>query len=500
VAAGSGQGSEIIATSPLHDERVNPSSPSIPHLSPTMSYTMEAQGVVRPTGTQWERQCLQLEEELQRERAEWRQQARAFEDQIRVATSGCLEQDEACKGLRKKLHDEEKSASAARSSGAEALKELAVEAEAAESGSESAARWQQEALECSVELVHAQNKKEEATRRAENASKRASEAERQRRDLAAQAGTKGAQALRSEYDDMRKRMKRMVSRGEKMLAEEARLQQAISEETEYSAAQTRTAKLEKAEADRVREASKNLRRTLQEKLDLTEKELEDARQARHDAQEHLCREQRQRIDEARRHRHLGADRQLFKSEVEELRDQLRWTEAALVQHGLAARSGDRPSLRTKLAAPAKEDVLPATGEALSSRLNNPTRLPAQTRASSYDAAGASRARMAANMADAQVADSPSASQQVVESCNIADNIGASKHSNTAESKEAEADKPPDDGELRAGLNDAGARLMDVIARAKKRADQRRILSGTANEVRVKAKALEKLLFEDVAVS
>merc|ERR1711937_987628 len=87
VAAGSGQGSEIIATSPLHDERVNPSSPSIPHLSPAMSYTMEAQGVVRPTGTQWERQCLQLEEELQRERAEWRQQARAFEDQIRVATS-----------------------------------------------------------------------------------------------------------------------------------------------------------------------------------------------------------------------------------------------------------------------------------------------------------------------------------------------------------------------------------------------------------------------------
>merc|ERR1712232_1492851 len=45
-------------------------------------------------------------------------------------------------------------------------------------------------------------------------------------------------------------------------------------------------------------------------------------------------------------------------------------------------------------------------------------------------------------------------------------------------------------------NNAGARLMEVIARAKERANQRRLLSGTAEEVRAKARALEELLSKD----
>lgn len=62
---------------------------------------------------------------------------------------------------------------------------------------------------------------------------------------------------------------------------------------------------------------------------------------------------------------------------------------------------------------------------------------------------------------------------------------------------------PADEELRPGgglgPNNAGARLMEIIARAKKQSDQRRLLSGTAEEVRAKAKALEDLLSKEIAI-
>lgn len=47
-------------------------------------------------------------------------------------------------------------------------------------------------------------------------------------------------------------------------------------------------------------------------------------------------------------------------------------------------------------------------------------------------------------------------------------------------------------------NNASARLFEVIEKAKVRADQRRLLSGAAEEVKVKAQALEELLECDVA--
>lgn len=48
-------------------------------------------------------------------------------------------------------------------------------------------------------------------------------------------------------------------------------------------------------------------------------------------------------------------------------------------------------------------------------------------------------------------------------------------------------------------NSASQRLFDVIEKAKERADQRRLLSGAAEEVKVKAQALEELLANDVGL-
>lgn len=540
-------------------------SAEVAPVSPTRSYTMEAQGVVRPTPAC--RKCAGLEadvvaartkgdEDIERARAEWRRQALTYEEETRRSRVQYATEEQALLGVRAKLRAEEAATAIAVESAAKALRELATETFAAQGAS----RWQQEAVESAVQLMEAENQREEASRRLDKVRKVVAEVERQKRDLLKQTGAHENARLRtelvevaSERDDLKKRLKALVPHAKNIQSEEVRWQEIANAEEMMSVENAKSAMAEKAEAERMRDVAKTLRRNLQGQIDNARGELEDARRSRHNAQEDLTREQQHRLDDARRHRGTKAESQSLKEEAEALRDQLRMTEMAFFQQmgeeKLDARA--TPSSPTRHYAVANNRERLSTGQAhlsladarFAARRGNPhtvaraTSLDSSRRASrgaSPSGATSSRPSGALPSDDGVAPRSPQDAPRSIAGA-IADELGsplaqaalknqvafeerdrgsgdnitdgAAGGTTPRQAAEPKAPVPTQEKPRHGGgnylpaptYNSAGARLMEAIAKAKERADARRLLSGTAEDVRAKARALEELLTRDMAI-
>merc|ERR1712226_576364 len=91
--------------------------------------------------------------------------------------------------------------------------------------------------------------------------------------------------------------------------EEVKLQEFSREESAMYATHSRLAKQEAAEAHRMRDSANKMRRSMQGQLDAATSEFVEAQQARRDASQELAKEQRSRLDEARRLRGANMEKQ-----------------------------------------------------------------------------------------------------------------------------------------------------------------------------------------------
>lgn len=325
-------------------------------------------------------------------------------------------------------------------------------AEAALAGG--AARWQQLALEASAQLAEAEGQREACQGRAAQARRRAAEAERQRRELEKRGAPRELarlreelQALAGERDALGRRAERLAPCLQAARSEEAELRRLLVDEAQAATEEARAAQQESAEVARLREYAGRARRGLQSQLEAAGAEARDAQGQRRAAQLELSREQRQRLDELRRHRAMAADREKVKTELEQLRHRLMWAETAL---------------QTRMEEPAS-----TAGRSQRSSASHDRQLGSSTESKSRG-----HLHVAACIADQGLMLSPGS-----EGLALLD-----EHESMVEPEPA---------------REAGTRLFEMIERAKQRADQRRLLSGTAEEVRVKAHALEELLAREV---
>jgi len=285
-------------------------------------------------------------DELERQKAEFAERLKESEIEVQRAEAEKADEREQLARARDALQTEKATACLAENLVAELRSELGAEKDAAEG----TAHWQQAALETATQLAEMEQHKEEAMRKLEKARKAANEAERQRRDLSKQSGTQEAQRLRAELDkvtkergDVAKKLKNVVPRVEALQQEESKLQHIALEEAESAQANLRSAKLEHAEVGRIKETAAKMRRGMLSQVETLTSELADSRRHRHDAQQEVTREQRTRLDDARKFRGITLERNQIRAEAEQLREQLRWTEAALMhqaneEKSLAAQS------------------------------------------------------------------------------------------------------------------------------------------------------------------
>merc|ERR1719464_125071 len=101
----------------------------------------------------------------------------------------------------------------------------------------------------------------------------------------------------------------MMPRFQQVREEEAELRQSLTEESQMAASHASLARQESAEVAKAREQTSKLRRTMQGQVEALGGEVQDAHQAKKTIQQELAKEQRQRLDELRRHRVVAADRQ-----------------------------------------------------------------------------------------------------------------------------------------------------------------------------------------------
>lgn len=307
------------------------------------SLTMEPHGVVRPTPAC--RKCLELQTEARTLRAElkkgveaareeWRERHAVMEEEASCEVASHADEDQELTRVKADLLAGQRRVSEAESSLHSAREELQAEIAVAED----AGRWQQKTLEFSVELAEASAQSEEAMRRVDLARRNAAEAERQRRELAKQSGSMEAARLRSELEkaakereDAAKRFRRANKAEEVALEEEAMVLALQSEETEVAAANSKAAARENADLGKVRQSAGKLRRSMLSQLELLRSELADMCTLRGETQAELEKEQRLRVDEAKRFRAIAADKLEARSELERLRSELDSAEVTLKQ-------------------------------------------------------------------------------------------------------------------------------------------------------------------------
>mmetsp|Transcript_12578 Transcript_12578/g.20757 ORF Transcript_12578/g.20757 Transcript_12578/m.20757 type:complete len:814 (-) Transcript_12578:160-2601(-) len=517
----------------------------------TSSYTMEAQGVVRPTDeAQMRRKCLDYEakikalraehaEEMVRERNDRQQQVQALEEKLRRTVAQAAE-DEA--RLRKEIESLQARTSALTAAEA-SIAQLRQELEAEVAVAESASRYQFEASQSKAALGIAEKQREEVKRKFEAAKRQAGEAERQRRDLAKQSGTQEAQRLRVELEtvsneraDLVKKLKKVVPHVHRLQTEESKLQQLLAEQTELAASQGRTAKMESQEASKLKDNVLRQKRSFQGQVSTLNSELEEAKAK-------VKEEQKQRYDENRK-------QQNAKAEIKRLRSELNLTETALQQQAQnaaaaqaayaanhnsvnhhseswaaaqvlrsvspngrsLAQSGPAPGVFVPVlsaTAPGavrsrSSNVVLGAGSAAPSKGKVPTTSQVESMEEVVIVAQDSATQVEQGIdikTDVEVVQdlshnldkSPSPSQEVgaVASSYIAGGLTAGSGEQLLTNGSVIINHAP------LGVaNSASARLFEVIEKAKERADQRRLLSGAAEEVKVKAQALEELLARD----
>lgn len=544
------------------------------------SYTMESQGVVRPTPSC--RRCLEFEakikalraehaEDLARERNERQAQVHALEEKLRRALAQASEEEGRLRKEIEALQAGSGALEAAEASMAELRKRLQSE----EAVAESVSRYQQETVEARSAKNEAEQQRDEAKRRFDGAKRQAAECERQRRDLAKQSGTQEAQRLRGELEaaskeraELVKKLKKVVPHVQALQAEEARLQQRLEEQTDLAAKEGRAAKTESQEMQKVKDSALRQKKSLQSQVGAVNSELEESKGKLKEAQGALAQEQRQRLDENRK-------QQNAKAEIKRLRAELENTETALQQQAQVATAaaaaaaaagangpqhqhwGGDPRLTAAVEQreaaqrgrppPPAAGTGPVPGSFTPVRAGGPAPV-ARARVGAGVASGgsagtggtstSSAARggtmtqwpqdaeadrfqdfSAMDLAAAQglSAFEPGMSEALPSSPGSAsiyqNGVGASRSDSPGEQPwmqvgggfVATPDSPsrygpPGSPIMGSGgvANNASARLFEVIEKAKVRADQRRLLSGAAEEVKVKAQALEELLECDVA--
>lgn len=491
------------------------------------------------------RRCAQLEselillrakfaEELAHERADWQQRLQLCKESMTNAVAAASEaaveshvHQEALQlhQVRRELQSVEMAVSIEEASCKEAQRDLHAETALAEGG----VRWQAESLELCSQLAESEQRRDDAIKRAEKARKQAAEVERQRRELVKQTGTQELQRLRSELEKITKereesvkKLKKLHPRVEAAQEEEARLQQALEEQKQTASLHLQTAKHESAEAGKVREHAKSLRRSLQGQLDALGTELAEARFERQEAAQELSKEQRQRLDESRKHRAVLADRQNIRAEVEELRSRLHAAESSLQmqahQDGLANRHsasmqggmGNRDLLFARALGPGRR---PASSSRSPGRRRTPPRAPpgwnSATSTSPHERVNsreASRGRTPQRLTSRSPNSVPGSAHSTPRSGRGEDSGQTSEtgreelssgacSSTTTTAMEGSTAAPP----RTVAFSGAGERLFAMIERAKERADQRRLLRGAAEEVRSRAHALEELLAKEAMV-
>lgn len=510
------------------------------------SYTMNAHHNLRPTPNC--RRCHDIEarlaalraesaDEMVRERLEKQKQNHLDEEWARKAATERSHDLSDLERMREECKAGEGKASTAEAALAQVRRELETETAAAER----AARWQREALESSTELAEAEKQRDVAKKRVEDARRKANEAERQRRDLSKQAGTQEAQRLRAELEtatkehtDMQKKLRSVLPHVEHMKTEESRLEAMVLEETERQMENRETAKLENMELVKLRESTQRLRRSMQGQLDELKAEVKETRQARADAHSELTKDRRQRLDEDRRHRALVEDHQKAKADLRRLRSDLELTEATVAeQRRLLA---NEPAVSSSSG---RVRVIPQRQPAMTTRTTIGAVSACAVGGQSYGAGGYVEGRApigepqgspwletvtavqagsgkglggesgrSTHLVHATSASATTASA-ASDSCCFEDTPQSDDGDTLEVSAPAFVEEPPclprtvssgnhdDDGSAGGAIagetGSAGARLFQMIERAKERAQHRRLLSGAAEEVKAKARELEELL-------
>lgn len=476
VPAGSGHAAGALRTSPsAATERAEHTNEGLPLLQSECQKCCELEASLAFARAQHAEELDRLRsqhaEELEQERSEWRRRVHLCEEteqrsveRLQEERHRWGEEEEAQAQHSGRLAQEASSVSRLR-------RELAAEAVQAEG----AARWQQLALEASTQLAEAESQREESLDSAAQARKRAVQAERQRRELERRG--KGGEntrlreelrALTDERDALSLRAERLVPLLQAARGEEAKLQQSLTEESQVAAARAFAATEECAEMVRVREQASKARRSLQSELDAITSEIQDAQWQRKHAHQELVKEQRQRADELRRHRMAVVDRQNQKAEMEQLQRQLHWAEAAL-----QAQMEERP---------------------VGVHHRAERKRPHARKSHEHEQPAAPEPRGLSSGAGARTALGGDELQDLGD----VDAEGLAPCASSASSSARHGQSTPPLGTCDGSANDhvaaheAGTRLFEMIARAKERAGQRRLLRGTQEELRVKAHALEEL--------
>jgi hypothetical protein len=268
------------------------------------------------------------------------------------------------------------------------------------------------------------------------------------------------------------------------------MQRSLALESEAAVQHAERAHFEALELSKARQLEHKQRRALQGQIDTLKSEMEDADRARRSAQGELSNKQRQHTDQLRQHRSLAAEREGARAEAQQLREQLQRTERSLEAAQAELRSAARerppatPEVRgggkyRQLSRPVQRSATPEGRDGFPARDRDAGRedpadeVPSEVGPSVVtDGAISALARDREHGTDAYREPSTGARAVAVSQ----GNAGGAK-------------EPP-------VWSDASARLFEVIERAKERADQRRLLTGAAKDVKAQARALEELLSAD----
>lgn len=360
-------------------------------------------------------------------------------------------------------------------------------------------RWQQEALETSAQLASCEQQREESKVKEAQARRHAAEKDRQYRELAKQGGTKQAVALREELervtkerDDLEKKLRRALPALDASKARENKLRDTVIEEEEAAAEHLKMAKSETAELSKARSYSQSLRRDLKSEISALNSEMQDAQWQKKNAQSELQKQQRQRCEDLQKNKTLTADRQSVKAEAEHLRARLQWAENALLRREDDSTPTNRGGARSSRSATPKNKAVASDAREIPMCMRKD---PVDLGCSSYDtnfvAAGKEPGRVGASQLTSGVSEDEQRRGDLT-STNY--HVGEVKSADPFSLQRGELAQPS----LPYTSSDAGAKLFEMLDKAKERADQRRLLSGAAQEVRAKARALEVLLMDEGA--
>ncbi|CAE7280083.1 unnamed protein product, partial [Symbiodinium pilosum] len=308
--------------------------------------------------------CKELEEELEqlrsshqealeRERAAWRERLREAEEEAQRRLKELeVERDQTRDEALAKLQDAQQrlKAEEERAASAEArLRQVRSEMSEQTEAVERAGAWKLEAQSHAKSLSAAERRCEGHAERVAHVRRHAAEVERQRKELVRNSSVQANQKLREELEHMQaerseleKRLKKALPRIERLTAEDHRLREKLTQESEVAMAQVQSLKEEGLELSRAKDQLKKQRsvaRSEAETVEALQSQLTEAEQQRRSAQVELAKSQRVRQEEQkRRQATFAAERQALREEATQLAERLRQAEGSAPWLGLPTRA------------------------------------------------------------------------------------------------------------------------------------------------------------------